>query len=207
MKKIILIGGGGHALSVLEMAEDLSLFEGYADLQENLDMPIPYLGTDEEVMAKYPAGDYQIHHTLVYAKDVNLNLRQKMIQKYAAYEKAILVAKTAYITPNSHVGSGSGVFHGAIVNRARIGSNCIVNSGAVIEHNVQTGDNVFVGPNATVCGGVNIGTNVLIGAGAIIRDDIKICDDVVIGMGSVVTCDITQSGVYVGCPAKFVKSI
>ena len=207
MKKIILIGGGGHALSVLEMAEDLSLFEGYADLQENVDMPIPYLGTDEEVMANYPAGEFQIHHTLVYAKEVNLNLRLKMIQKYAAYEKAVLVAKTAYITPNSHIGSGTGVFHGAIINRARIGSNCIVNTGAVIEHNVHAGDNVFVGPNATICGGVNIGNNVLIGAGAIIRDDVKICSDVVIGMGSIVTHDITQTGVYVGCPAKFVKKL
>ena len=207
MKKIILIGGGGHALSVLEMAEDFSLFEGYADLHPNDDMPIPYLGTDEEVMAKYPAGEYQIHHTLVYAKDVNLNLRLKMIQKYAAYEKAVLVAKTAYVTPNSHIGSGTGVFHGAIVNRAHIGGNCILNTGAVIEHNVHTGDNVFIGPNATVCGGVRIGNNVLVGAGAIIRDDITICDDVVIGMGSVVTRAITQTGVYVGCPAKLVKSI
>ena len=68
-------------------------------------------------------------------------------------------------------------------------------------------DNVFVGPNATICGGVNIGNNVLIGAGAIIRDDVKICSDVVIGMGSIVTHDITQTGVYVGCPAKFVKKL
>ena len=47
----------------------------------------------------------------------------------------------------------------------------------------------------------------IIGAGAIIRDDVKICSDVVIGMGSIVTHDITQTGVYVGCPAKFVKKL
>ena len=50
MKKVILIGGGGHALSVLEMVENQGIFVGYVDLHPNADMPIPYLGNDEEVI-------------------------------------------------------------------------------------------------------------------------------------------------------------
>jgi len=207
MKKIILIGGGGHALSVLEIITDHSIFAGYADLVPNADMPILYLGTDDEVLAKYSPTEYAIHHTLVYAKDVNLRLREKIIHKYINYEKAKFVAPSAVVTPHSHIGSGTGVFHGAILNRSYVGSNCIINTGAVLEHYTRLGDNVFVGPNATICGGTKIGNNVLIGAGTIIRDDISICSEVVIGMGSVVTKDITKSGVYMGSPAKYIKEI
>lgn len=207
MKKVILIGGGGHALSVLEMVEDHCIFAGYADLAPNENMPIPYLGNDEEVLLKYSPSEYAIHHTLVYAKEVNLKLRQRMIQKYANYEKVVFIANSAVVTKNSHVGSGTGVFHGAILNRSFVGSNCIINTGAILEHNTYLGDNVFVGPNSTICGDTKIGNNVLIGAGAVIRDDITICNDVVIGMGSIITKDITESGVYTGSPAKRIKSI
>lgn len=207
MKKIILIGGGGHALSVLEMIEDQSIFAGYVDLQPNEYMTIPYLGNDEEVLNKYSPSEYEIHHALVYAKDVNLRLRRLMIQKYAEYKVATLKAASSVITNNSMIGDGSGIFHGVVLNKSCIGYNCIINTGAVIEHNSVLGNNVFVGPNATICGNANIGDNVLIGAGSIIRDGISICKDVVIGMGSVVVKDITKPGVYVGMPVKFTKEL
>ena len=47
----------------------------------------------------------------------------------------------------------------------------------------------------------NIGNNVSIGSNATILP-VDICDDVVIGAGSVVTKNITEPGVYAGCPAK-----
>ena len=49
-----------------------------------------------------------------------------------------------------------------------------------------------------------VGNNVSIGSNATILP-VKICDDVVIGAGSVVTKNISESGVYVGNPAKKIK--
>lgn len=207
MKKIILIGGGGHALSVLEMIEDQSIFAGYVDLQPNEEMTIPYLGNDDVVLKKYSPSEYEVHHALVYTKDVNLRLRKHIIQRYAEYKLATLRAVSSIITNKSSIGDGAGIFHGAVLNKSCIGNNCIINTGAVIEHNSLLGNNVFVGPNATICGNAKIGDNVLIGAGAIIRDGISICKDVVIGMGSVVVKNITKPGVYVGMPAKFIKEL
>lgn len=207
MKKIILVGGGGHALSVLEMIEDHDIFAGYVDLLPNAEMPIPYLGNDEEVINKYSPLEYEVHHAIVYAKDVNLRLRQYMIQRYAEYKVATLRASSSVITNKSTIGDGSGIFLGAVLNKSTIGNNCIINTRAVLEHNSIIGNNVFVGPNATVCGNAKIGDNVLIGAGVVIRDDISICNDVVIGMGSVVVKDIMKPGLYVGIPAKFIKEL
>ena len=207
MKKIILIGGGGHALSLLEMIEDNSIFAGYVDLLSNTNMPIPYIGNDEEMLKTYPPSEYEVHHALVYAKDVDLKLRLHMIQKYAEYKVVSFKAASSVITKQSMIGEGSAIFHGAIINNSTIGNNCIINTGAVIEHNSVLGNNVFVGPNATVCGNVKIGDNVLVGAGSVIREDVSICSNVVIGLGSVVVKDIVMPGVYYGIPVKFVKEL
>jgi acetyltransferase-like isoleucine patch superfamily enzyme len=51
-----------------------------------------------------------------------------------------------------------------------------------------------------------IGNNVSLGSNATILP-VEICDNVVIGAGAVVTKNITQSGVYAGNPAKFIKPI
>jgi acetyltransferase-like isoleucine patch superfamily enzyme len=51
-----------------------------------------------------------------------------------------------------------------------------------------------------------VGNRVVIGTGAVILP-VRICDDVIIGAGAVVTKDITQSGIYVGNPAKYLKPL
>ena len=50
-----------------------------------------------------------------------------------------------------------------------------------------------------------IENNVSIGSNATILP-VQICKNVVIGAGSVVTKDITESGIYAGNPAKFIRS-
>jgi acetyltransferase-like isoleucine patch superfamily enzyme len=51
----------------------------------------------------------------------------------------------------------------------------------------------------------HIGNRVSIGSNATLLP-VNICDDVVIGAGAVVTKDITEKGVYVGNPARKIKS-
>lgn len=55
---------------------------------------------------------------------------------------------------------------------------------------------------AHLAGNVEVGNDTWIGAGAIIRNNICICENVIVGAGAVVVNDITQSGTYVGVPAK-----
>ena len=47
---------------------------------------------------------------------------------------------------------------------ATIGKNCIINSGAIIEHDTNIQDNVHVSTNSTVNGSVLIGKNSFIEA-------------------------------------------
>lgn len=205
MKKVILIGGGGHAMSVLELVGDMRIFAGYADMIPNEQLPIPFLGTDNEVLAQCSNLEYTVHHVLVYTKEVNMKFRAYLIDKYKNYNQYTIIADSAIVTRNASIGQGSAIMQRSVVNCAIIGESCIVNTGAIVEHSCNIGNNVFIGPGAIILGDVSIGNNCFIGAGVIIRDGVKICHNVVIGMGAHVLSDITVSGTYVGNPIRRIK--
>ena len=206
MKKNIMVGGGGHALSILEMCDD-SDFIGYADVRHIKSMSIPYLGTDKEVLSMYPPSHYNIVLGCVYnEQDVSLKLRKALLLKYAAYDSPVITSSSAIVTKNSIIDNGSVVFEQAVINRTHIGKYCVVNTGTIIEHNCNLGDNVFTGSGALICGNCTIGNNVFIGSGAIIRDGICIANNVIVGMGSIVTKSIFEAGIYYGNPVRKMRS-
>lgn len=80
--------------------------------------------------------------------------------------------------------------------------NIIINGNAKIGKNCKLhGDNCIGNDGKTIKCPV-IGDNVDIGIGVSIIGDITICDNVIIGAGAVVINSITESGTYVGVPAK-----
>ena len=200
---IVLIVGGGHALSVMSMLNDSIEVIGYVDHKPVADMPVPYLGTDNDLLAS--GQEVAIHHALVWGRSTDMRLRRKLIELYRTYSSPTLVAPSALITENSTVGRGCAIMHRAVVNGARIGDFCVINTGAIIEHGVTLGENVFIGPGAVICGGVTIGNDTIIGAGATVRQGIKIAAESVVGIGAAVVKDITESGVYTGIPAKRIR--
>ena len=90
--------------------------------------------------------------------------------------------------------------HAFICDRVTIGDDCF------ISHGVMFINDVFVngcpaGDNHDLWRPTAIGNRVSIGTNATILP-VTICDGAVIGAGAVVTKDITESGVYVGNPAR-----
>ncbi|MDD3056492.1 MAG: acyltransferase [Aliarcobacter sp.] len=105
----------------------------------------------------------------------------------------------------------------------KIGKNCKVQSHSFICELVTIGDNtviahgvMFINDLFATGGPANgdknlwkstiIGNNVSIGSNATILP-VSICDNVVVGAGSVVTKNITESGIYIGNPAKKIRGI
>ena len=119
---------------------------------------------------------------------------------------------------------GDNTFIGPFVEiqkSVNIGQRCKIQSHAFICELVSIGDDCFISHGAMFindlfqdggpAGGdqekwkeTKIANNVSIGTNATILP-VNICSNVVIGAGSVVTKDITEPGVYVGNPAKFVR--
>ena len=86
-----------------------------------------------------------------------------------------------------------------------MGEGCIVNTAAVVEHDVTLGPFVHVAPRALVCGGVSVGTNCHLGAGAVVREGLCLGADTVVGAGAVVIRDFGGGGVLIGVPARLLE--
>lgn len=202
-KPVYFIGGGGHAVSVLNVARETGREPaGYVDVAEHGSMALPYSGSDSGFMALVAPEDAEVHITVVAGAGCDMSLRRKLIDRYSAYPAATYVAASAVVVAGSAIGDGSAVMHGAVINGAVTGRHCVVNTGAVVEHGCKLGDNVFVGPGAVICGGVEIGPDVFIGAGATVRNGVSICSGASVAMGAAVIHSIEQPGIYVGVPAR-----
>ncbi|MCV2368262.1 acyltransferase [Roseateles oligotrophus] len=93
--------------------------------------------------------------------------------------------------------------HSFICELVAIGEDCFIGHGVMFINDVFA-----VGCPARgrqeLWRSTNIGDRVSIGSNATIMP-VRICDDVVIGAGAVVTRDISESGFYVGNPARLLR--
>lgn len=201
---MILVGAGGHALSIAEFAKDK--ISGYLAKSSNPELPGKWIGDDSEAPALAKDGCL-FHISYIYSGLPRMGKRQALI---AEYEKLggrfeTVVAPTAIVTENSFVGEGSAIMQGAIINRAKIGRNCVINSGAIIEHDCEIGENTFIGPGAVIGGFTTIGRNCFIGLGAKIGNNVCIADNITVAMGAVVSSDLSEPGIYHGTPLRCFK--
>jgi acetyltransferase-like isoleucine patch superfamily enzyme len=86
-----------------------------------------------------------------------------------------------------------------------IGAQCFIGHGVMFINDLFQ-DGGPAGGDQAKWKSTHIGSNVSIGSNATILP-VSICDGAVIGAGSVVTKDITERGIYVGNPAKKIRTI
>lgn len=117
-----------------------------------------------------------------------------------------MVHRSAYISRFTEVGEGTVIMPKVCVNaEVKIGKHCIINSGAIIEHECIIDDFVHVSPNASLAGNIHVGKGTHIGLGANIIQGIKIGRNVLVGAGSVILNDIPDNAVVVGNPGRIIK--
>jgi acetyltransferase-like isoleucine patch superfamily enzyme len=108
--------------------------------------------------------------------------------------------------PDVVIGEGSIICAGSIITtNVKIGKHAHLNLITTIGHDCVIGDYFTTAPGVQISGNEVIGNRVYFGTRSCIKQKIKICDDVIIGMNAGVVNHITESGVYVGTPAKKIK--
>lgn len=204
-RPLILIGGGGHCKSVIEVAESAGYeIKGILDMPDEVGKEVlpghKVIGTDDEIPQYVEECDFII--TVGFIK--NPALRIKLYNKVKAAEGrlATIIASTAHVSKYAELGEGTVIMHHAFVNAgAKIGDNCIINTFVNIEHDAEVGNQCHISTGTMVNGECKIGENCFIGSQSVCANCIEIASDIIVGAGSVVCKSIRVKGIYAGNPA------
>lgn len=205
MKPLILIGGGGHCMSVIEAAESAGrTIAGILDHPDLVGSEISgyrIIGTDDDILRYAASCEFIVTVGSIKSAEKRRILFNRILNADAV--PAIVIASTAYVSERAHIGRGTVILHHATVNAgATIGENCIINTAANVEHNVIVGAHTHISTGAMVNGDARIGAGSFIGSGAVIANSISIAPGSVIGAAAAVVSSISVSGTYVGIPAR-----
>lgn len=199
MKHLLIIGAGGHAKVVTEIALQSGWeIEGFLDDEEEKKefLGYPVFGKTEK------AANYMENHVLFLAIGKN-QIRKRLAAGLKKAEFATLIHPNAVKAASAKIGKGSVVMANAVINPgAEIGEQCIINTGAIVEHDNRIDSFVHISPGCRLGGGVSIGEESWLGIGSCVKNQVKICPYCVIGVGAVVVKNINTAGTYVGVPAK-----
>jgi len=190
-EKIILIGGGGHCKSVIDVIEQMGKYEivGIIDVLEKLNQEVlgyKIIGQDSDLpqlAKKYN----NFHITLGQLRNPESRIKLFNQLKKLNANLPIIISPLAYVSKHAVIEEGTVIMHNVIVNAdAKIGMNCIINTKALIEHDSVIGNHCHISTGAIVNGGVQIGNNVFYGSGAVSKEYINIPDNSFIKANSIV---------------------
>lgn len=202
---LILIGGGGHCKSVIEVAESVGYeIKGILDMPDEVGKEVlpghKVIGTDDEIPQYVEECDFII--TVGFIKNPALRIKLYNKVKAAGGRLATIIASTAHVSKYAELGEGTVIMHQAFVNAgAKIGDNCIINTFVNIEHDAEVGNQCHISTGTMVNGECKIGENCFIGSQSVCANCIEIASDIIVGAGSVVRKSIRVKGIYAGNPA------
>jgi len=194
-EKIILIGGGGHCKSCIDVIEQAGTFRiaGIVDLPEELHQEIlgyKIIATDDDLPRL--VNEYEnFLITLGQIKSPEKRIRIFQTLKESGVKLPVIVSPLAYVSKHAKIEEGTIVMHYALVNAgAKINKNCIINTRALIEHDVVIEDHCHISTNAVINGGVKVGTGTFFGSNAVCKEYIEIGENAVIGCGAKITKNV-----------------
>lgn len=199
MEKIILIGAGGHAKSVIDSVEQAGEYQIIGFSERIKCENVNYRGykcicTDDELEDLYKTGVKNAFITIGYMG--NSNLREKLYYKLKSigFNLPSIVDNRAVLATDVQIGKGCFIAKGTIINsQTCIRDLAIINTGAVIEHECYVGFNTHIAGNSTICGNVSVGNNVFLGAGSTVIQGVKIGDNTIVGAASTILHNIENN--------------
>lgn len=202
MNRLIIIGAGGQG----KVIADVALKIGYTNICYIDDhakgdvMGFPIIGTKTEI-ERLNNGNTD------FIVGIGNNAIRKTIAEMYNVNWVSIVHPSAQIAFNTEIGKGTAIMANAVVNVcATIGEHCIINTGAIVEHDNVIENYAHISPNVVLGGTVRIGSLTHVGIGATVKNNTDICSDCIIGAGAVIVKNIKEPGIYVGVPAKKIKN-
>ncbi len=188
MDKIIIIGCGGHARSIIDLIESSKEWEikglvGQPNEINNSLLGYKIFDTEnnlEKISKKFSNAVIGVGQIGLPSKRIEIVNKLKNNN----FQLPIIKSKFSVLSKHSFVEEGTTIGHGAIVNaNVKIGKYCIINSASLIEHDSRVGDFCHISTGVIINGNVEIGSGSFIGSGTIIREGIKLPPNTIISAG------------------------
>lgn len=143
-------------------------------------------------------------------RNVKFGMNVKLIMPSNLYECKIgndcFIGPFVEIQKNGKIGDSCKIqSHSFICKLVSIGNYCFISHGVTFINDLFTEGGQAQG-DQDKWKSTEIGNNVSIGTNSTILP-VSICNDAVIGTGSVVSKDITEPGIYIGNPARKIRTL
>ncbi|WP_319525432.1 acetyltransferase [uncultured Desulfosarcina sp.] len=189
IKDLILVGGGGHCKSCIDVIEQEGMYRiaGIVDVLEKLDEKVlgyKIIATDEDIYSLTKEYD---NFLVTIGQIESPERRQKIFKNLKALkaQMPIIISPYAYVSRHASIGEGTIVMHQALLNAgAIVGRNCIINSKSLIEHEAVIEDHCHISTGTIINGGSLVKEGSFIGSNSVIRENITIERNSIIGLHS-----------------------
>ena len=206
--KLALWGAGGHGGVVLDAIRQQGLYEPVAFLEEkesssqvpnrHLGLPVFFGRNHLGILRNNGVGGMVI---AIGDEKTRVSLAAAGVS--AGFQLCTIVHPSAVICPDVHLGVGTVVCAGSIVQTGtQIGDNVVVNTGASVDHDCDIRDGVQLAPGVVLGGRVHIDSLSFVGIGATIINRIVVGRNCLIGAGAVSHRHSgSQRGLWRTCPS------
>ncbi|MCO4853023.1 acetyltransferase [Bacillus vallismortis] len=210
MRNVAIVGDGGHGKVIRELINTRSdtrlaavLDDKFRTFQDGKEW---YTGPPEaasEVRRLIP-------DVLFLIAIGNNRIRKQQAERLGLKKEDFitLIHPSAIVSKSAVIGEGTVVMAGAIIQAdARIGAHCIINTGAVAEHDNYISDYVHLSPRVTLSGAVAVQEGAHVGTGAAVIPQLTIGSWSIVGAGSAVIRSIPDRVTAAGAPARIISPI
>lgn len=207
---IFVFGSSGHAKVVIDILECegrsiIGLLDDFRTPGERI-AGHEILGTFEDI-----ATLVKRHRTRAGVVAVGDNWQRaqaslRVCESVDGFEFVTAVHPAATIARSAHLGPGTVVMAGAVINSdVVLGKGCIVNTSASIDHDCVLQPFASLAPGARLGGAVTLGECSAVLIGASVTHNAKVGHHSVVGGGSMVLGDVADLQLVAGIPARSLR--
>ncbi|XPP27418.1 MAG: hypothetical protein ACNYNX_04320 [Leucobacter sp.] len=196
MQEIGVLGAGGQALEFRGYSSAAIRFHAveHAFLQE---------GAAHAPLVDIENPPPELREMPVIAAVGAPGARHRLVRLWPGRNFASATASGATLAEDVQLGRGSVIAPGGrVMSGTHVGEHVLINSNAVVSHEVWIGDFCTISPGATLGGRSRLADGVFIGIGATVVDGVNLGTGAVVGAGAVVLSDVMPYEVVVGVPAR-----
>jgi sugar O-acyltransferase (sialic acid O-acetyltransferase NeuD family) len=210
VREIFVFGAGGHAKVVIDAIETSGAFRirGVVAFRPVEASFCGYPVIDDEGAAWLPdAVSGQVGGVVAIGDNWRRSQAvEGILKRMPNFEFVAVIHPRALVARDAKVLPGAMVLAGAVVNPGvEIGLHAIVNTAAVIEHDVRLENFASVAPGAILGGNAQVAELAAVGLGASVIHGVQIGRAAVIGAGAVVVDNIPGEVIAYGVPCRSIK--